>query len=233
MARCFSDPVIVDAYLIYKFAQFNKPYQTTVVAEYPADELPYIDLDKVDKYNKSLFDFSKLPLTDRVNIITKGSQQYNFENTIFYHFVILEDDIRTTRFDMGLRNDNPIIRAEDILEYYTELTDIEKIKVFHFFDIYHSNSSDAFAYPYLINSNTFYEKHECFHTEFIKLFNKHVYGTNENTNENTKEGHKKHILEAISSMSREMELFFEHYKIGINMGMEIGNNDDFDAYISE
>jgi hypothetical protein len=151
------DDRVIDAFLIYKYAQFNKPEQDRMLAENPLVELPYVDVEKCNAYNDSLCLFSQLPLVVRVHTLKSPDQKFNTDCTMLGHLSQVVFSLRSS-----IQNDdflkNTLERNQKVLPtveeiYYTMDDNINSSKnqaiFFHLLAIYHSDPTDDYPYPFI------------------------------------------------------------------------------------
>lgn len=154
MSLSIDNSRVIDAYLVYKYACFNKPEQDLEISQTPLVEPPYIDIDACREYNESLEAFIELPLKDRVELITQTDQRFCVDYTIESHFVQLVHDIQFSYKGTGYA-DMSVPAINDIMNSFKRLDYENQAILFHFLDIYYNDQSDRVGYPFLENVDAF------------------------------------------------------------------------------
>jgi hypothetical protein len=148
------DDRVIDAFLIYKYAQFNKPEQDRMLA--PLVELPYVDVEKCNAYNDSLCIFSQLPLNTRVNTLMSPDQEFNTDRTMLVHLsqvvfslrlAIQINDFLKNRLE---RNQKVLPTVEEISDTMDDIDSKNQAIFFHLLDIYcRAIDDDTTPYPFI------------------------------------------------------------------------------------
>lgn len=175
-----NSPRVIDAYLIYKFACFNKPEQDLEISQNPLVETPYIDIDACQEYNERLEAFVALPLSERVDIITSSDQHFCVEQTIEAHFIQIAHNM------IGYQNcytyrEREITSVSVILNDFNRLSPERKVVLFHFLDIYHNDPSERNSYPFLRDIIVFNHRIASIEETFMWRLCDMIYGGSEPT----------------------------------------------------
>jgi hypothetical protein len=163
------DDRVIDAFLIYKYAQFNELEQYRMLAE---KNPLYVDVEKCNAYD-SLRSFSQLPLNTRVNTLMSPDQEFNTDRTMLVH---LSQVVFSLRLAIQIhdflkhtleRNQKVLPTVEEISDTMDDIDSKNQAIFFHLLDIYYSADDDDTPYPFVEDLDVFNNRIRVFEEAFF------------------------------------------------------------------